>query len=518
MPFTETLADLQPTTSTAEDRKARAKLAAALILQGSSVEPVRHWTQGAARVAQALSGGLQLGQVGRDADIEEANTAATLANLPGFGGPPAPAGNMPTMAPRPTTAAALSGEPSEPPAGPSPYKLANLAPRDSQDTFRTPLDVMAPRAQGIDALKTAMAGPAPAQPSMSGMTPPGAVPVQTQAITPPAPTAVAQATPTITGNQMDPGTRQYIKSLLANPGTRKYGETLYNHFMTKSKDVWTQKIDPASGVPFQENMNTGERKADPTRETAITEIEYARNNWQKLGLPDPSSNDPQARDFWQSQISKRLGGPGANISFSTEKKGQEELASKSITGYTEAQFTSREAQKRIGIYDRMEKAAESFKPGASAEIRLAGQRWLKELGVSAGDNVPEGEVLKMLGQQLAIHAQPKGQGAVSNFEREMFAKSLPNMTQSPEGFRKAVDISRSLEKFDFKVAQIYRDSARNNKGLPNYLEVQDKIAELGSPLSDDQMATISGTGSGASPPPDQGGWITVPNGARIRQR
>jgi hypothetical protein len=74
------------------------------------------------------------------------------------------------------------------------------------------------------------------------------------------------------------------------------------------------------------------------------------------------------------------------------------------------------------------------------------------------------------------------------------------MRQSAEGLRKAIAINRALEEFDVKVGKIWRDSARANNGLPNYLDVQDKIAALGSPLSDRQMADIQGAGTTSTAP------------------
>lgn len=325
---------------------------------------------------------------------------------------------------------------------------------------------------------------------------PPAGPQMAQAAIPP----INPPVPNRSSVQIPPDVQAAIQRLGADPRTRPQAMQLYMQY-AKPVEKFTQGVD-ANGIPFQQNTVTGKKEADPTKLPAISEVEYARKNWQQLGFPDPSAADPKSKDFWQSYNAKRLGGSGVNVSLSTEKKGAEELATKGIGAYTDAQFAARESQKRVGVYDRMEKAAESFKPGATADIRLAGQRWLKDLGLNVGDNVPEGEVLKMLSQQLAIHAQPKGQGAVSNFERDMFAKSLPNMTQSPEGFKKAVGISRSLEQFDMKVAQIYRDSARANNGIPNYLEVQDKIAALGSPLSDSQMESISVGSSTTSSAPN----------------
>lgn len=197
--------------------------------------------------------------------------------------------------------------------------------------------------------------------------------------------------------------------------------------------------------------------------------------------------------YIETNTNKPTFGPSqTNVNVSTEKTGQAELVTKGVQSYVDAQNAGRDAQKRIAQYDTMEKAAQGFAPGATAEMRLTAKRYLKDAGLIKGEDVPDGEVMQMISRQLGIHAQPKGQGAVSNYERELFAKSLPNMTQSPEGLKQAIEISRNLEKFDQRVAEIYRDSAKTNKGIPNYLDVQEKIAALGSPLTDGQMAAMSG--------------------------
>jgi hypothetical protein len=215
----------------------------------------------------------------------------------------------------------------------------------------------------------------------------------------------------------------------------------------------------------------------------------------------------------------KFGPAQTNVNVSTEKTGQAELAKTGVESYVTAQNAGRDAQKRIGLYDTMEKAAEGFTPGATAEMRLTAKRYLKDAGLIKGEDVPDGEVMQMISRQLGIHAQPKGQGAVSNYERELFAKSLPNMTQSPEGLKQAIGISRKLEQFDQKVAEIYRESAKSNKGMPNYLEVQEKIAALGSPLSDAQMGAISGGSSESSTTStNTTGWTNIGNGVKIRPK
>ena len=216
----------------------------------------------------------------------------------------------------------------------------------------------------------------------------------------------------------------------------------------------------------------------------------------------------------------KFGPPQTNVNVSTEKTGQAELANKGVQAYVDAQSAGRNAQQRIAMYDTFEKAAQGFTPGAAAETRLAAKRYLKDAGLIKGEDVPDGEVMQMISRQLAVHAQPKGQGSVSNYERELYAKSLPNMSQSPEGLKMAIGIIRKLEQFDQKVAEIYRQSARENRGLPNYLDVQDKIAALGSPLNDREMAAIQNPQSATSAPATQSGpkWQDIGGGVKIRAK
>ena len=71
--------------------RARRRLAEAMIARGTSTDPVQHWTQGVARVAQALSGGLML----REEDQRDRASADMLANHPYLQGAPTYGGTPP---------------------------------------------------------------------------------------------------------------------------------------------------------------------------------------------------------------------------------------------------------------------------------------------------------------------------------------------------------------------------------------------------------------------------------------
>lgn len=179
--------------------------------------------------------------------------------------------------------------------------------------------------------------------------------------------------------------------------------------------------------------------------------------------------------------------PQTNVNLNTAQKGQEVMATEAAKDFKTAQESGRDAAKRTQVWDTMEQASKGFTPGATADVKLQAKRYLKDLGVIEGGDVPDAEVFKQMQQQLAIHAQPKGQGAVSNFERDMYAKSIANMTMSPEALSRAIQMGRKLDEFDRKVAQVYRDNARKNNGVPNSIDINDDIDKLGSPLSPSEM-------------------------------
>src|SRR5574343_1207496 len=99
--------NIQPgesSTSTAERRK----IAMLLMRQGMDTSPIQHWTQGAARVAQAMLGGMELNRADEsekaagkkiaDALIPEMAAASPAASVPSPSGVARVAAAMPSTA------------------------------------------------------------------------------------------------------------------------------------------------------------------------------------------------------------------------------------------------------------------------------------------------------------------------------------------------------------------------------------------------------------------------------------
>lgn len=203
------------------------------------------------------------------------------------------------------------------------------------------------------------------------------------------------------------------------------------------------------------------------------------------------------------------GRPVTNVTVSGEKKGSEVLYQKTAEAFDTAQQAERNAIRNQELYDRMAQAGKAFRTGSLAEERLGAQKMLQEIGVPIDPNTSEGEVLRQLGSRLQVTSAPKGQGQVSNYERQLFAQAVPTITMTPDGLQKALDIAKKLDAFDRKVARIYRDNARKGGGVPDPVTVNEEISALGAPLSQSEMSILGGGQSLPVTTPESGkgsGW------------
>jgi hypothetical protein len=135
---------------TPEAIAAQRKIAQAMIARGSDYSPIQSWTQGAARVAEGLMGGLDA----RQADVAERRNAAAekelLASLITGGGMPATAAAAPVAAPVAATAVAAPAGADQAVYAPPP------APAPAPTTFRP--GITAPTGDAASAIASIESG------------------------------------------------------------------------------------------------------------------------------------------------------------------------------------------------------------------------------------------------------------------------------------------------------------------------------------------------------------------------
>lgn len=279
-----------------EDRKLRSKIAQAMLAQGIDTSPVQSWTQGAARLANAIVGGSMAGDMRREDQARESQLTAALAGLPGLGGAPQPASPQPSpqsppsgapMAYQPIINSAAEKTGTDPqtltrvlgtesnfnPNAVSPkgaQGIAQFMPATAAERGVNPNDPKSaiPGAAGYladlkkqfggDERLALMAynwGPGNVQNWLKSGADPSKVPAETQNYLTKTmgggqPLQVAQAGPSI-----DPQVANTIRALISNPQTRAYGLQLYGQFAKPTTygfqtlpDGTVVRTDPRSGT------------------------------------------------------------------------------------------------------------------------------------------------------------------------------------------------------------------------------------------------------------------------------
>lgn len=171
--------------------------------------------------------------------------------------------------------------------------------------------------------------------------------------------------------------------------------------------------------------------------------------------------------------------PDTQVTISDNK----EMGKRSAEQFDVAQQGARDATKRIAGYGQMAQAMEGFKPGATADVQLQASKFLKDMGLIEGENVPPAEMFKAVQRRLELLATPKGQGQITENERALIRETIPSITTSPEGVQQILGMLERLDRYDIQVAKIWRDNARKNGGTPNYVEVAEEIQNLPPPMT-----------------------------------
>jgi len=363
-------------------------------------------------------------------------------------------------------------------------------------------DVLGTSVEGYGQKFTQALGPSAAPQVSAALTAPAGAPTDVSAAAKP---PAVSTTPGILQGIPDEKKAQIAQMLTSkNPAVKALGTQLMTQAMAASD---TPKFDfkTAGDSLYRTNARTG--TAEPIRDTGRGVKPMTPEQRKEWNVPEGMSAgiDDNGKPIFSP--------PGTNINLNTAQAGTKAMQAKSIEDYQAVQEASRSAVKRSPIWDQMEQASKGFTPGATAEMKLTAGKYLKDLGLSAGEGVPDAEVFKQLQQQIAIHAQPKGQGAVSNTERELFAKAIPNIEMSPEALQRSIKISRSLDEYDRKAAQIYRDNAKKNGGIPDSIEVNQEIEKLSAPLSTADTSFLQKAGAGAPVETPKPAASSVPAGA-----
>lgn len=289
------------------------------------------------------------------------------------------------------------------------------------------------------------------------------------------------------GNGLDPA----IQRLLANPATADVGEQMAIQAM-KARAEQAGKA-PTTRTFKRDGMDVTQEFDPATRQW--TEIGSSAPDWQN---PDWVRTEMQLR-----QASRPVS--TTNVQVSGEKKGSEAAYTGTANAWTDLGAAVRSGASRQALYNGYREALKGFSTGATAEMRLRAGQWFKELTGADVAGLTEGEVVRAIQRNLELAAVPKGQGPITENERALVAQSITNLGNTVEGNLQILDMLEQLDAYDRQALQIYNESARKNGGVPNPLEVQEALLQLGPPLSQQQVALLQRTTGDASAPAGAGG-------------
>lgn len=191
------------------------------------------------------------------------------------------------------------------------------------------------------------------------------------------------------------------------------------------------------------------------------------------GLPPLQPNQYYERGRDGRTVPRTVGGTGVTVTNNVGDRTTDKLVAEA---WDAAEQAVRDGGRRATLYDRAERAIQSFRPGVTADARLFMGQLARELGIRV-DGLAEGEVLRQVQRNLELAATPKGQGQITENERKLIRDGVPVWGNTPEGVRSGIQLLRRLDQIDADVARIYRENARSNGGTPNPVTVREQIAE-----------------------------------------
>jgi hypothetical protein len=170
-----------------------------------------------------------------------------------------------------------------------------------------------------------------------------------------------------------------------------------------------------------------------------------------------------------------------NVNNTPEGEGRKKMSVMGAEAYGAAQGVAREAKKIDADLDLFQAALPAFKPGIDANVRLRGSQALAAIGIPVSGTA-QGELMQRIQRRVELANTPKGQGSITDNERGLIREANNLFGSTPDGAELSIQATRQVNAYDAKVAEIYRQNAARNGGVPNPIEVDNEIANLPPPL------------------------------------
>lgn len=193
------------------------------------------------------------------------------------------------------------------------------------------------------------------------------------------------------------------------------------------------------------------------------------------GLGQPQGQQlPRAQDAAQpitGQVDEAIQPSGMTIGKSKSQREEEAKKFKETKEFRKEIISAKkESRSIINDLDRLEELSASGKldtPGYVEFLKRSG------LDIPALTS-PESEEFAKIQQGFLKNAKQYFGGRVSNYEVEQFLKTIPSLSQSPEGRQRVIANLKRIARGADEYYKAYEDVIRENKGVPPY-DVEEQV-------------------------------------------
>jgi hypothetical protein len=280
--------------------------------------------------------------------------------------------------------------------------------------------------------------------------------------------------------------------------------------MNKVGALPIEKFEAATtveGVPGQRNTITNKIESVPGKEASQSDVEYAQQNWKKLNLPDPTSQDPKDRSFWRDYSAKRLGGAGVNVNVENKAEGAEaaERGKGAAKRLNDIADDGAAASTDLAHVGRLRQLMTSVDPGTRTAA-MEGLR--KATGIALDPNASNVQAAGAIVDYLVPRMRVAGTGASSDRDMASFRAALPSLMGTPGGNAIVTDTLQGMNEYRKARADI---AVEYQVGEISAKEAQKRMNALPDPFEKFRAAS-------APEPAQPAAGTTVIDGYTIRRK
>lgn len=288
---------------------------------------------------------------------------------------------------------------------------------------------------------------------------------------------------------LDPKLQQlFLSDFLAQPTQQAYAQALglgAPQELQLQQAVSPQQqinVEPLKGLQALELL---QGKIPPSMFSQQPQIQQPQQVAQQI----PQQNLPRLTERQATEIAKiRREEAKEQRKLAQEEKKQvhkERLESfkhnkEQIKDITEKAKLSRQTINDLDRMEELDKTGNLDGPGFDA--------WLTESGLDVATlRSPESQEFKKIAQNFLRNAKQYYGGRVSNFEVEQFLKTIPSLSQSPEGRKRVIANLKNIARADLEYNKALRDIIKENKGsipLDLAIQVDERVEKQAKKLAD----------------------------------